>query len=110
MDQEGIVESVVTHELKEKKGDSFGPLYGESWQKVEFTVQGSYSANEDADEVRVRLEKTKMLLEMKRRSCAVLSDLQLNIRSNMAILRQEKRELMRANAIAYRQRLRRRAH
>lgn len=103
------VQRNVRDELREKKSTEFGFPSGESTHEILVVVKGTYSAGEQVTEEQLWLARSKLLLEMKKRSCAILAELRVTMERNMALLRQERRELLRNSSVAYRQRLRRRA-
>ena len=106
----GVIVSDVEFASKEDQSGSWIGSTGESIYEFKFIVKGSYAATGNVDELRLRLEKSKILLEMKRQSCVILTDLRTTMERNMVALRRERRELMRMAAAAYRKRLRNRRH
>ena len=86
-------------------------LYGRSgFDHYEFrlVVKGTYESGNEASANRLDLEKNKMLMQVKKDSLEILRVLSSTMERNLAVLRRERRELLRANALQYRMRLRRR--
>lgn len=108
MDEGAEVRQNVEDSIKEKRSQKFTCFEGVSTYEVVYSVHGTYSSDIPIEEVPLRLAQTKMLMEMKRKSCAVMSELRQTLERSMANLRRERRELLRISAMEYRRKLRRR--
>ena len=98
----------VDHFSTETKSEDYKSVIGACEHEVIFRVKGSYKILDHMTPSEIEAVRVKMQLAMKRKSCDVLSKMKIAVEDNMKVLRRERLELMRINALEYRQRLRRR--